>query len=148
MVWLFFLAFSLCLPSFPLPPPVLLTDKHVADGSPTMTQAENVWQGRGVISSHALWEGRCTGSKRGKGRKRNDTVDYINGGEGREERGAYKRRKKFTDRRPCKSARPEAEFLDEIQTKFTVTSKALSWDSISSNSRNLLQFLEFIYCTL
>jgi hypothetical protein len=31
-------------------------------------------------------EGRCTGSKRGKGRKRNDTVDYINGGEGREER--------------------------------------------------------------
>jgi hypothetical protein len=48
---------------FPLPsllppplPPVLLTDKHGADGSPTMTQAENVWQGRGVISSHALWK--------------------------------------------------------------------------------------------
>jgi hypothetical protein len=57
-----------------------------------MTQAENVWQGRGVISSHALWEGRCTGSKRGKGcdRKRNDTVDYIKGGEGREETGDVK----------------------------------------------------------
>ncbi len=49
----------------------------------------------------------------------------------------------------------EAEFLDEIQTKaffkefssllYTVTSTALPWDFYS---RNLLQFLEFSYCTL
>jgi hypothetical protein len=41
-------------------------------------------------SVHTLYGRKvCTGSKRGKGwgRKRNDTVDYIKGGEGTEETG-------------------------------------------------------------
>jgi hypothetical protein len=51
----------------------------------------------------------------------------------------------------------ETEFLDEIQDKmsqdflsllFADTSTACIEISISSNSRNLLQFLQFSYCTL
>ncbi len=52
---------------------------------------------------------------------------------------------------------PEAEFLDEIQTKvlkiyfLAIHSHFYSFDLrflFLSNSRNLLQFLEFSYCTL
>jgi hypothetical protein len=48
----------------------------------------------------------------------------------------------------------EAEFLDEIQAKVlivfwqSVTSQLCLEISISSNSCNLVQFLQFIYCTL
>jgi hypothetical protein len=50
---------------------------------------------------------------------------------------------------------PEVEFLDEIQTKgfkvfllVVVTSTALLEIYITSNSRSILQFLQFSYCTL
>jgi hypothetical protein len=41
----------------------------------------------------------------------------------------------------------EAEFLDEILTK-VLRVFSLLFTVISSNSHNLLQFLEFSYCTL